>query len=200
MPFSRHALLSNQWPESTHLKPSIESGKTHVHKSKVITFCPLTSIVYSVSFQTCITVEFKARGKEIFLYPLQEQRVGCTYRNTQPLTVCFINLLNSCQVTPIFPLQRNCVASLRRIKSQKKISFPSYLFTSLFPSPTQSWQFSSASQVLISRILGCLTFLFAVRGEAKDKGLASHTAISSQSCVFQYITHKQTFVHYSHNR
>lgn len=89
--------------------------------------------------------------------------------------VCFINLLNSCQVTPIFPSQRKCVASLRRGESLKKISFPSYLFTSLSPplSPTQSRQFSSASSALISRILACVTFLlfflFPVRGEGKDE-------------------------------
>lgn len=41
------------------------------------------------------------------------------------------------------------------------------------PSPTQSWQFSSASSALISRILACVTFflffLFPVRGEGKDE-------------------------------
>lgn len=41
----------------------------------------------------------------------------CTFRYAQPLAVCFIHLLNSCQVTPIFRLQRKCVFSLRRRKS-----------------------------------------------------------------------------------
>lgn len=38
----------------------------------------------------------------------------CTHTGTHNQQgVCFINLLNFCQVTSIFPSQRNCVASLR---------------------------------------------------------------------------------------
>lgn len=53
-------------------------------------------------------------GKREILSPtvsLQE----CTHTGTHnQLGVRFINLLNSCQVTSMFPSQRNCVASLRR--------------------------------------------------------------------------------------
>lgn len=46
-----------------------------------------------------------------------------------------INLLNSCQITPIFPLTKEACRVSDTEKPLKKIPFPSYLFTPLSALP-----------------------------------------------------------------
>ena len=94
--------------------------------------------------------------------------------------------------TPVFPSQKKvCRLSETQKTWEENIFFPkSYLFT-------------SASWVLISRIVGCLPiclFYICRSRRGQGRGLAHHTAISSQSCGLLYIIHKQTSVQGRYNR
>lgn len=98
----------------------------------------------------------------------EERFLRCRGTGVCAYGACFINLLNSCQVTPIFLSQRKCVASRSRRKSLKKISFLSYLFTSPLAHTILAF-FICLIGADIQDSSMCAVFLFAVRGEGKDE-------------------------------
>lgn len=90
---------------------------------------------------------------------------------------CFINLLNSCQVTPIFLSQRKCVASRSRRKSLKKISFPSYLFTSPLAHTILAFFICLIGADIQDSSMCAVFFICCQRGR-QGRGLASRSNIT----------------------
>lgn len=96
-----------------------------------------------VSFQTCIIVWIYSEEKERFLHHLSTGGYG--YRNTQPTRCVFhksFKLLSSHSNIPL--TKKVCRLSETKRILKENIFFELFIYFS-FHSPTQSWQFSSAS-------------------------------------------------------
>lgn len=110
---------------------------------------------------------------------------------------CFINLLNSCQVTPIFLSQRKCVASRSRRKSLKKISFLSYLFTSPLAHTILAFFICLIGADIQDSSMCAVFFICCQRGR-QGRGLASRSNITP--AVWCMVLANKLFAQYGNNK
>lgn len=160
------------------------------------------------SFETCVIVLcrriYSARREREISSPLSRDTTHnhlkeCAHKGTHSHSARSINLLNSCQVPPIFPSQRKCVASPRRRQFLEENIFVGDIYLLLFPPPTQSWLF----HLLHTRWypgFGDVWLYVCRQRRRRGRGSARHTAISSQSSGLLCGFYKQTFAHYSNNK